>query len=108
MYAYSTLSTGKLAFPSGFAFNDRVNQQKAVTSGALHTKGSWVELEAATEREVNGFFVFLFGMGLSGSARRGLLDIGVGAAASEEVLVPDLLFSSSPGFGELGCGCCIS
>lgn len=63
-------------------------------SGSTNTKGSWAQLKAATVQEAYGIIVCAF----AGSASVNyLVDIGVGAAAAEQVLIPNLLFCQSGG-----------
>lgn len=72
----------------------------ATASATPHTAGSWVELVAATSADVYGLIVGISaGMLVSGTATSGLLDIGVGAAASEVVVVPNLNVGYSTGTG---------
>lgn len=54
--------------------------------GALNTKGAWSELIAATTREADGFHVEVRH---NGGANGMSIDIGIGAAGSEVVLLPD-------------------
>lgn len=58
----------------------------ATASGSIHTKGAWTELLASIEAPGSWLHVTL----LNASASRSLVDIGIGAAASEVVLIPDL------------------
>lgn len=57
-------------------------------SGTVNTKGSWVQLVAST-----AFHSTAVGLQFKtpGTASNQLLDIGVGAASSETVLIPDVL-----------------
>lgn len=59
--------------------------------GTAHTKGSWAELIASTGADAEGVYVKVVDVAASGVATSMLLDIGTGAAASETVLLPDLL-----------------
>ena len=69
-----------------------------LTSGAINTKGSYVELTASTSADIAGFWLLI--NTANASANRYLIDIATGAAASEVVLVPDVY--SQP--GTLGAG----
>lgn len=65
------------------------------TSVAAHasanTKGGWVQISASTPIDADGFYLNL----LAGTVSRDfLIDIGIGAAASEVVILPDLPMSS--------------
>jgi len=59
-------------------------------SGTAHTKGAWAELIAATGAASDGIWVAIRSVGASGTDTGILLDIGIGAAASETVHVPDI------------------
>ncbi|HJW80811.1 MAG TPA: hypothetical protein VJ396_01095 [Acidiferrobacterales bacterium] len=62
-----------------------------VTSGAANTKGSWVQLSSSLPNTLRGLLVaFGANAGGIGATEDWLLDIGVGAAASEQVVAPDL------------------
>lgn len=61
-----------------------------LTSGAANTKGSWVELTSSAPEGVTSFFVMLYNTQESSGSSRIYVDIGIGAAASEVVLVPNL------------------
>lgn len=65
---------------------------------AANTKGAWAELIAATTHETDLLRVSLIrtAVAASGVDTSSLLDVGVGAAGSEQVLVPNLLVGSKP------------
>lgn len=59
--------------------------------GAANTKGSWTELVASTGETIRGFWIHI---GLNENLTVGVVsstftDIGIGAAASEQVIVPN-------------------
>lgn len=59
--------------------------------GTAHTKGSWTELVASSSDTIKGFWIHI---GLNentilGATSTTFTDIGIGAAASEQVIVPD-------------------
>lgn len=58
-----------------------------VTLGASNAKGSWAQLTAATTREAQG--ILLQWSNESGGAV--LLDLGIGSAGNEKVLIPDFV-----------------
>ena|ERR1035437_3446893 len=60
----------------------------ALTGGGANVKGAWSQLIAATARDATGIFVSLGRTANFGD--NALVDIGIGAAASEQVLVPNL------------------
>lgn len=65
-----------------------------VTAGApAHTKGSWTELEASLPFDADGILVFTHGMPAAGS-NNFLFDLGIGAAASEVVLISNLYYEN--------------
>lgn len=59
-------------------------------SGSANAKGSWTELIATTGFQATGIAVF----GRWSTVAGGILDIGIGAAGSEQVLVPNLRFNA--------------
>lgn len=89
-------------WPLQFLANRRVGTTRAssgatslglvtvTASATIHTKGSWVELVAATDGPGQLVVVQAFGTATSAAATSMLLDIGIGAAGSEVVLIPDL------------------
>lgn len=69
-----------------------------VTTGGAHTKGNWAEVEDSLAADCDGFFV---SCNNGGGAARFIFDVGIGAAAAEVVLVPDVLiiFNSQAQYG---------
>lgn len=65
------------------------------TVGSANVKGAWTELVAATTRD-HRFIVPFPGKpaGTTVPATNGLIDIGIGPAGSEVVLVPDLYYET--------------
>lgn len=66
----------------------------SVDPGAVaNTKGSWVQLSAATTHPIRWMFLHIGNQGnITRTDGTYLVDIGVGAAASESVIVPNLMF----------------
>lgn len=63
--------------------------------GTANTKGGWVEIVSSTSEMWEGFIIALGNKGNTGrSSMYGLLDIGVGAASSEQALVPNFAYAS--------------
>lgn len=60
-------------------------------AAALHTKGVYSQLIASTNFDWNGFWLGVANTGLSATQTDMLLDIAIGGAASEQVLLPNLL-----------------
>lgn len=63
-------------------------------SATANTKGTWTQLTAATARDAVWIDVDIHS---ATAARDYLLDIGIGAAGSEHVLIPDLIAGSGTG-----------
>ena len=70
---------GTLADISGFT----------LTSGAAHTKGSWVQLYASTPRTFYGVWIDVRSVSGTGAATPGLIDIGLGANPNEFAVIPN-------------------
>lgn len=68
-----------------------------ITSSATpHTKGSYTEIIASSARPAFGITVLIWGAQTAASTNnRGLLDVAIGAAASEVVLVPNLMWGGT-------------
>lgn len=62
---------------------------------ATNTKGSWVQLSASTAFDAEGILVTIGGS-VAGSPSQ-LIDIGIGSAGNERIVVPDLLISNRLG-----------
>lgn len=73
----------------GLAQNTQFGNTAAVSSATPDTKGAWVEVVAATPHDADG--LLLATTQSSSAALSHLLDFGIGAAASETVIVPDWL-----------------
>ena len=68
-----------------------------VTAGSTAgTKGSWTQLIASTAKEYHWLIVGFTENNASATITNVVVDIGIGAASSEIVLVPNLLVGSSP------------
>jgi len=72
------------------------------SGGTAHTKGSWVEIVAATTSDVYRVIMQTSNTAVSGSNTASLLDIGVGAAGAEVVVVPNLAVGNSSTSSTLG------
>ncbi len=69
-----------------------------ITNGAVaHTKGSWTQLLAATSGEATLMMLMAAGSRVDATNTSMLLDIGIGAIASEQVIIPNLLAGFSNG-----------
>jgi hypothetical protein len=58
--------------------------------GTAHTKGAWTQLIASTPYDAYGIWVGIDGIHVSAGATNYLVDIGVGPAGSEQVIIPNL------------------
>lgn len=66
--------------------------------GTSNTKGSWVQLTASTGIDLAGLILFLGnGNNTVRTAASWLIDIGIGAGGSEQVIVPNLNAGASAG-----------
>lgn len=64
----------------------------SVTPGASNTKGSWAQITGSLAQEITGMFIWVTtATHLSANNNGWLLDIGTGAAASETVVIPNVL-----------------
>lgn len=81
------------------------NAGTTVTAGgSANTKGSWAQIIASTARMYRA--LILAGRGPNGAAANLLGDVGVGAAAAEQVVVPDVPFNqTSSGGTDSSWGC---
>jgi hypothetical protein len=64
-----------------------------LTSGAANTKGSFAQLIASTARDYMGLFLVFDNNGISGTpsgTTHFLVDLAIGAAASEKVIIPNV------------------
>ena len=68
----------------------------SVSSPTTNTKGSYVEIVASTSFTYEGFILHMYTNVTTST--RAMLDIAVGAASSEVIIFPDLLFGVNPTF----------
>lgn len=64
----------------------------AVTAGSANVKGSWAEITAATTDDINGFYLDICSDTITVISDY-LMDIGIGSAGNEEIIIPDILYS---------------
>jgi hypothetical protein len=85
-------SSAAMGAPVTYGANTATSQGTVVTPpGTLNTKGAWTTIAASTTAIHNALYLGMQANGATGMAGSGvLLDIGIGAAASETVLVPDV------------------
>lgn len=68
----------------------------ATASATPHTKGSWTQVIAATTADVTMLEVQILGTSVAAADSSALLDIGIGAAAAEVVVVANLAAGYRP------------
>lgn len=76
-------------FESSFAVGAR-DGTSVTASGTANTKGAYTELIASTVGDSYGVWVYLRGLQTSATNTSCLVDISLGAAASEVVLIPNV------------------
>ena len=76
-------------------------QGTAVTPGS-GTKGSWTQVIASTDAPTVGIYVNLNSGNTSGALRSIVVDIGIGLAGSEVVLIPDILAGGAGSYSTSG------
>ena len=84
VYAPGPLDTNLSATPT------LLDGTTVTAAGSAHTKGSWVQLIATTAYDWHGFWLATGSTFTSGTVTSQLLDIGVGGAGSETVLLPNV------------------
>jgi hypothetical protein len=84
---------------------DTIGVSTATTSGTtvtasatINTKGAYAQLVASTSHSYEGLFVYVTTS--TGSILSALIDLSVGAAASEVVLIPNLYFRQGAASGD--------
>jgi len=82
---------GNLPATPGLTTGASSSGKTVTASPTIHAKGAWVELIAATTYETHLITVGVAGTNVAATRTDFLVDIGVGAAGSETVLIPNLL-----------------
>lgn len=96
-----TIVKGGFLFPSGFTKIEALGHATATdrgtqisSSATANTKGSWAEIVASTAKDYAGIFGYLGSAGDSGAGNeRRLVDIAIGSAGSEQVIIPNWFHS---------------
>lgn len=65
---------------------------------AVGSKGSWVTLIASLNFDTYGLLICINNNSASAASRNSAMDIGIGAAASEVVLIPNLIAGNAAGY----------
>jgi hypothetical protein len=86
------LTAAKMNRPFWRFFNsvDRASAIIVTADATAHTKGAYVEAIAATSADANFIAIGASAVGASGTVTRMLLDVAIGGAASEVVVIPDI------------------
>lgn len=100
-----------LFIPSGGfgLIQDNHNARPAAAQGttvtpAVGSKGSWAQAIASLTDDCYGLMINISGNNTSGASRNTVVDIGIGAASSEVVLIPNLIGGNAQGFTATGSG----
>ena len=108
-YVHISLCTGELAVHGrATTYGFTAASTTGVTldpGGSAYTKGSYAEIAASTSNDIKSFYVLMTGDGTDGGTSRIALDVAVGAAASEVIIVPDhVAYSYTGGINEVALG----
>lgn len=88
---------GQSVVTSTIGIDSAFTQTQLVTaSSTANTKGAWAEIDSSLAISLNGFVVNIVGNTVSVTTDF-LMDIGVGSAGNEEVIIPNILFSVGAG-----------
>ena len=71
---------------------------------AVGSKGSWAQVFASLDHDTYGLLVNINSNTDSAASRNTVLDIGIGAASSEIVLIPDLIAGNANIYTGFGVG----
>jgi hypothetical protein len=71
---------------------------------AAGSKGSWVQVIASLSEDTYGLIIQINNNNVSAASRNTVLDIGIGAAASEIVIIPDLICGNAVNANTAGGG----
>lgn len=96
----TTLLTGPTGYGRVVTYGDDTSDSggtRMVRPGSNHTKGSWIEITAATTANISAL-CFIIGQAQAATFSAHthyLIDIGIGDAGNEEVLIPDQHITSN-------------
>jgi hypothetical protein len=82
--------SGSANYTSGGDIPASTTVALVTASATVNTKGAWTDLVTTTP---STFTAILLSVSTGASNQHALMDIGVGASGSEEIIVPDLLFA---------------
>lgn len=78
--------------------------QGTAMTPAVGSKGSWVQVIASLSEAAYGLLICINNNNVSAGSRNSVVDIGIGAAASEIVLIPDLIAGNAVNYNVNGGG----
>lgn len=78
--------------------------QGTTVTPAVGSKGSWAEAIPSLDADTFGLLICINGNNVSAGSRNSVVDIGIGAAGSEVVLVPDLIGGNAMTYIQNGGG----
>jgi len=81
-----------------------VAAQGTAVTPATATKGNWAQLIASTTSETYGLLICANNNSASAASRNTVLDIGIGTAGNEVVVIPDLLCGNASSYAVPGSG----
>lgn len=91
------------AIQSNASGRPSASQGTAVTP-AVGSKGSWAEAIASLSNDTFGLLICISGNNASGASRNTVIDIGIGTAGNEIVLIPDLIGGNAASYAIGGSG----
>jgi hypothetical protein len=71
---------------------------------AVGSKGSWAQVFAALTNDTHGLLICINSNTATANSRNSVVDIGIGPASSEVVLIPDLIAGNASNYGTPGSG----
>lgn len=96
---WTSIAGGNPAVNPGISF---------ATGGSAHNKTTWQELSSGLAFDLYKFRLIVSGVGANGVSSAALIDIGLGAASSEQVLIPDWVIGGmATQFGATPSPCCV-
>lgn len=91
------------AIESNASGRPSASQGTAVTP-AVGSKGAWTQAIASLSNDTYGLLICISGNNASAASRNTAVDIGIGAAASEIVVIPDLIAGNACSYAVGGSG----
>jgi hypothetical protein len=89
--AFSAIDTNAAGRPAG--------GQGTTVTPAVGSKGSWVEIASSLSRDTYGLMINFNSNAASAASRNTVVDVGIGAAGSEVVIIPNLIAGNAGTYG---------